>query len=316
MPRTLAFIVHPGFELLDLSGPCSAFHLAREQFGADYRIRVVSVTGGPVVDRAGVSIASDPFDAVGPCHTVLAAGGPTAHQFALDPTARALVRRHSETAARVGSVCTGAFLLAAAGLLDGRRATTHWRYAGLLQSHYPTVQVEVDRIFIRDGAVWTSAGMTAGMDLALAMIEDDLGTNVAQGVARDMVVHRRRLGGQSQFSALHDLAPDNPRIRDALQFAADHLAEDLNVDRLAQVACLSPRQFTRVFVHTTGTTPARAIERLRLEAARARIEDGHDSFAHIARSTGFGNVERLRRSCVALFGQPPQELRRAARQRE
>ena len=315
MQRTLAFIVHPGFELLDLSGPCSAFHLARELYGADYRIRIVSVTGGPVVDRAGVSVASEAFGDVGHCHTLLAAGGPAAPHFALDATARALIQAHSHTAARVGSVCTGAFLLAAAGLLDGHRATTHWRYAGLLQSQYPAVRVDVDRIFIRDGTVWTSAGMTAGMDMSLAMIEEDLGADVAKGVARDMVVPQRRLGGQSQFSTLLDMAPPAGRIHDALRHATAHLSDDLSVARLAEVACLSLRQFTRVFLHTTGTTPAKAIERLRLDAALARIQDGQESFDQIARSVGFGSVERLRRSCVAIFGQSPQELRRAARQR-
>lgn len=314
MKRTISFVVHPGFELLDLSGPCSAFNLASELYGAHYQIRIVSVAGGPVVDRAGVSIASEAFGQVGPSHTILAAGGPTAHQYALNEAARTLIRDNSQTATRVGSVCTGAFLLAAAGILDGRRATTHWRYAGLLQTQYPAIEVDVDRIFIRDGNVWTSAGMTAGMDLSLAMIEDDLGSEVAKGVARDMVIHHRRLGGQSQFSSMLDMAPPAGRVRDALRYVTEHLAEALTVDHLAQIACLSLRQFNRVFFNTTGTTPAKAIERLRLEVARAKIEEGQESFEHIARSVGFGSVERMRRSCLAIFGQSPQELRRSARQ--
>lgn len=315
MKRIISFIVHPGFELLDLSGPCSAFNIASEIYGAQYEIRIVSVEGGPVCDRAGVSIFSEAFDQVERSHTLLAAGGPTAPEFALNEAARKLILESSQAATRIGGVCTGAFLLAAAGILDGRRATTHWRYAGLLQTRYPAIEVDVDRIFIRDGNVWTSAGMTAGMDLALAMIEEDLGPDIAKGVARDMVVHQRRLGGQSQFSALLDMAPAAGRIRDALHYAAEHLADALTVDHLAQIACLSPRQFNRVFLNTTGMTPAKAIERLRLDIARARIEDGEESFEHIARSVGFGSVERMRRSCVTIYGQAPQELRRSARLR-
>lgn len=313
MRHTITFVVHPGFELLDLSGPCSAFNLASELFGAQYQIQIASTGGGPVRDRAGVDVASEDFSRIGPSHTILAAGGPAAPQFALDETARTWLCESSKTAARVGSVCTGTFVLAAAGLLDGRRATTHWRYAGLLQTHYPSVKVDVDRIFIRDGPVWTSAGMTAGMDLALAMIEDDLGPEVAKGVARDMVVYHRRLGGQSQFSAMLDMAPPSGRVRDALSYARAHLSEALTVEHLAQAACLSLRQFNRVFLDATGTTPAKAIERLRLEAARARIEEGQESFEKIAGSVGFGSMERMRRSCIATFGLSPQELRRNAR---
>lgn len=313
MKRTISFVVHPGFELLDLSGPCSAFHLASELHGAEYDVRVVSVTGGPVLDRAGLTIASEGFGEIGQSDTILAVGGPTAHEYALNEASRALIRESSQMAARVGSVCTGAFLLAAAGILNSRRATTHWRYAGLLQTQYPSVQVDADRIFIKDGDVWTSAGMTAGMDLALALIEDDCGPEVAKGVARDMVVYHRRLGGQSQFSAMLELAPPSGRVRDALCYAREHLNEALTVERLADVACVSLRQFNRIFVNATGTTPARAIELLRLDAARSRIEEGSEPFERIACDVGFGSVERMRRSCVAIFGQSPQELRRAAR---
>ncbi|RTL53161.1 MAG: GlxA family transcriptional regulator [Rhodocyclaceae bacterium] len=315
MARIISFIVHPGFELLDLSGPCSAFNLANEFFGARYQIRIASVTGGPVVDRAGVSVASEDFRQIGQSHTILAAGGPTAHEYALNEASRSWLQESGKRAARVGSVCTGAFLLAAAGILDGKRATTHWRYAGLLQTQYPAVEVDVDRIFIQDGKVWTSAGMTAGMDLSLAMIEDDLGPEVAKGIARDMVIYHRRLGGQSQFSAMLDMAPPSGRIRDVLCYAREHLSEDLTVERLAQVACLSLRQFNRVFLNTTGMTPAKAIERLRLDVVRARIEEGQEPFDRIARGAGFGSVERMRRSCISIFGQSPQELRRTARQR-
>ena len=314
MKRTISFIVHPGFELLDLSGPCSAFHLASELFGADYRIRVVSTMGGPVRDRAGVTIASERLETAGPSETLLAVGGPAAHEVALDTATMALMRTCGAAADRMGSVCTGSFVLAAAGLLDGRRATTHWRYAGLLQTRHPSVQVEVDRIFIHDRGVWTSAGMTAGIDLALALIEDDCGPETAHGVARDMVIYHRRLGGQSQFSALLDLAPSSGRVREVLCFAREHLRGDLSVDRLADMACVGTRQFSRIFLNATGMTPAKAIERMRLEAARPRIEQGAEPLDRIASDVGFGTVERMRRSCVAVFGRSPQELRRHGRQ--
>jgi transcriptional regulator GlxA family with amidase domain len=313
MTRTIVFVVHPGFELLDLSGPCSAFHLARELYGAEYGIKVVSASGGPIQDRAGVTVESERFGATGPAETILAVGGPMAHQHARNDRSAALIREAGRTAERVGSVCTGAFLLAAAGMLDGRRATTHWRYAGLLQSQYPRVRIDADRIFIKDGKVWTSAGMTAGMDLALALIEEDCGPDAARGVARDMVVYHRRAGGQSQFSAVMDLAPTSGRVRDALCHAREHLGEALTVERLADVACVSVRQFNRIFLDATGTTPAKAIERLRLDAARAAIEESLEPLEKIARDAGFGGVERMRRSCIAIFGQTPQEMRRAAR---
>jgi transcriptional regulator GlxA family with amidase domain len=204
-------------------------------------------------------------------------------------------------------------VLAAAGLLDGRRATTHWRHAALLQRLYPKVRVESDRIFIDDGGLWTSAGITAGIDLALALIEADLGLEMARGVARDMVVYHRRAGGQAQFSTLLDLAPPSERMRRALAFAREHLHEPLGVERLADAACLSARQFGRTFLAETGQTPAKAVERLRAEAARLRVEAGREPLEAIAKAVGFADPERMRRAFLRVFGQPPQGLRRAAR---
>ena len=222
-------------------------------------------------------------------------------------------RRAAVTARRVASVCTGAFILAAAGLLDGRAATTHWRHAAALQRHYPRVRVDGDRIFIRDGAVWTSAGITAGIDLALALIEADLGRDTARAAAGQLVVYHRRPGGQSQFSELLALDPPSDRIRQALGFARAHLHEPLPVERLASAACLSPRQFGRAFLAETGQTPAKAIERLRAEAARLRLESSQEPIELIARDVGFADPERMRRSFLRVFGQPPQALRRVAR---
>jgi len=206
--------------------------------------------------------------------------------------------------------------MAEAGLLDGHRATTHWRLAHLLQSRYPKVYVEADRIYVRDRTIWTSAGITAGIDLALAMIEADFGSATSKSVARDMVVYHRRPGGQPQRSAVLDLEPVSDRIQSAFAYAREHLHENISVDRLADIARVGSRQFTRIFVKETGETPARAVERLRAEAARPRVEESQEPMDSIARNCGFGDVERMRRSFVRLFGRSPQAMRRHHRRRE
>jgi transcriptional regulator GlxA family with amidase domain len=213
----------------------------------------------------------------------------------------------------VASVCTGAFLLAETGLLDGLRATTHWRYAAQLQSRFPHTRVEGDSIYIADGRIWTSAGIAAGIDLALAMIERDMGAEIARAVARLLVVPYRRPGGQSQFSAMSQMEPESDRIRIALNFAREHLAEALPVERLADAARLSLRQFGRAFRRETGETPAKAVERLRVEAARLRLQDGSEPIEQIALAVGFTDPERMRRAFVKLHGHPPQSIRRESR---
>jgi transcriptional regulator GlxA family with amidase domain len=196
----------------------------------------------------------------------------------------------------------GAFLLAASGLLDGRRATTHWRFAPKLQAMYPAVQVDGDHIFLGEKGVWTSAGMTAGIDMTLALIEEDCGADISRAVARMMVVYYRRPGGQLQHSSLLEMEPGSDRIRRVLSF-----------ERLADEANLSVRQFSRAFMEATGTTPAKAIERLRVEMARPRVEEGREALEVIARAVGFADPERMRQSFTRVFGQAPQAIRRAAR---
>jgi transcriptional regulator GlxA family with amidase domain len=213
-------------------------------------------------------------------------------------------------------VCTGAFALAEAGLLDGRSATTHWAHARRLQERFPAIRVEEDRIFITDGNIWTSAGMSAAIDLTLALIEDDHGAALARSIARKLVVYHRRPGGQSQFSALLELEPRSDRVRRALIYARDHLRDPLPVEVLAEAANLSPRQFTRVFREETGQSPAKAVERLRLEAARVMMEDGCHPMEVVARETGFADRDRMRRAFLRAYGQPPQSLRRSLRQLE
>jgi transcriptional regulator GlxA family with amidase domain len=313
MQRTLWFVVFPGFELLDLGGPLCAFNLAVDFHGAGYDVRIVSTSGGLVSGAAGVAIDTVPPPPSNHVDTLVVVGAPTTEILHGQTETAALVRAIAPRARRHASVCTGAFLLAAAGLLDGRRVTTHWRYAGELQRRYPLLKVDADRIFIREDEIWTSAGITAGIDLALAMIEEDCGTEVSKSIARDLVVYHRRSGGQSQFSTLLDLEPRPGRIRDALAHARAHLGEPLSVERLAEIARISPRQFARQFVAETGETPARAVERLRCEAALPRIENTSEPFDQIALQVGFGDIERMRRVCLRIYGQAPQTLRRRSR---
>jgi len=224
------------------------------------------------------------------------------------------VRRSLSTSRRIAAPCTGAFILAHAGVLDGRRATTHWRFANDLQRRFPKIAVEDDQIFIVDGPIWTSAGMTATIDMALAMIERDHGQDVSRAVALRLVVYHRRAGGQSQFSTLLDLEPKSDRIQKAIDYANANLRNPLTVEELADVASLSPRQFSRAFSAETGQSPAKAVEHLRVEAARLLLEKGRLSLDVIADEVGFSDRERMRRAFLRTTGQPPQAVRRLSRE--
>jgi transcriptional regulator GlxA family with amidase domain len=312
MTRAIGLVLFSGFQILDLAGPLSVFETAnRAGSPPAYRLHLLSEQGG-AVPSSGVAMVETEA-AWPPLDTVVVTGGAGTRDAMKSPGLLDLIRQSAATARRTASVCTGAFVLAAADLLDNRRATTHWARAATLQRLFRSVRVESDRIFVRDGAVWTSAGVTAGIDLALALVEDDLGFEASRAIARDLVVYHRRPGGQSQFSALLELDPPSNRIARALSFARQNLHLELTVERLAEAACLSPRQFSRSFVTETGTTPAKAIERLRAEAARPQIEEGRQPIDVIAREFGFDDPERMRRACIRIFGQPPQALRRAAR---
>ena len=276
-------------------------------------MRLVSASGGLIPGSAAVAVDTMPPLVESHIDTLIVVGAPTTETLYGQTETADLVRRIAPHARRKASVCTGAFLLAAAGLLDGRRVTTHWRFAGELQRRHPSLKVEADRIFVREDDMWTSAGITAGIDLALAMIEEDCGIEVSKAIARDLVVYHRRSGGQSQFSTMLDLEPKPGCVRDALAYARSHLGEGLSVERLADVARISPRQFARQFTAETGETPARAVERLRCEAALPRIEGTTEPLDQIALHVGFGDVERMRRVCIRLYGHPPQALRRRGR---
>jgi transcriptional regulator GlxA family with amidase domain len=312
MARHVRFLVYPGFVLLDLSGPLEAFSAANPMAGRGYRFSVASREGGLVRSSCGLAVATEEL-AIEPADTFVVVGAPTPMDGPEVAAIADAIARTAPLARRTASVCTGAFLLAASGILDGRAATTHWYFAPRLQALHPSLRVDGDRIFTRDGGVWTSAGMSAGIDMTLAMIEEDQGKEVAQAVARMLVVYYRRPGGQYQFSSLVDFDPGSDRIRRTLSFARENLAEDLSVERLAAIANLSVRQFGRAFAAATGMTPARAIERLRVEAARPLVEDGQRTFGDIARLVGFSDPDRLCQGFLRVHGHTPLELRRAGR---
>ncbi|ARP84587.1 AraC family transcriptional regulator [Bordetella genomosp. 8] len=305
--RQIGLILEDGFQLMGLSA-IAAFELANGELGDDgYRLTILSEAGGIVRSTMSAGIESVPFGVMP--DTLIVAGelkpGPVA------PGVRAYLVRAAVEARRIAGVCTGAFVLAEAGLLNGRTATTHWAHARRLQERFPEVRVDEDRIFIRDGNIWTSAGMSAAIDLALALIEDDHGAELARQVARKLVVYHRRPGGQSQFSALLQMEPRTDRVKRALTYAKENLRNALNVEELAQAASLSPRQFSRVFREETGQSPAKAVELLRLEAARAMLEDGRHSMDVVARDTGFADRDRMRRAFLRTYGQPPTGLKRS-----
>jgi transcriptional regulator GlxA family with amidase domain len=284
----------------------TANFIAGEEF---YAVSILSEHGGPVPNSFGTATETEPLD-IKPFDTLLVGAG-----LALTPPSPKLVtflREAVTDARRVASICIGTFILAEAGILDGRRVTTHWAWSQELQRRFPKARVEMDRIFIADGPVWTSAGMTAAIDMALGIVERDMGEDIARATAKMMVVHHRRAGGQSQHSAMFELDAKSDRVQDALAFARRNLREPLNVDQLAEAPRLSPRQFTRVFRLETGQSPARAVENLRLEGARYMLEQGRLSIEEITRETGFGDRERMRRSFLRTYGQTPQAIRNAS----
>lgn len=306
----VGLVLYPGFQVLNLA-VVSVLEFTNLTAGrAVYEIVLLSADGGPVRSSAGFSVETQPFGRRR-FDTVLVVGDNNLTEP--PPALIAFLQRSAKRSRRIGATCTGAFNLAQAGILDGRRATTHWLFAERLRRDYPKVSVEEDRIFIIDGPVWTSAGMTACIDLALALVEEDVGAEIARMVAKKMVVYHRRAGGQSQFSALLELEPRSDRIQTALAYAKEHLHNELSVEELADAAHLSPRQFSRAFHAETGQTPAKAVENLRVEAARLMLESGRHPIEIVARDTGFGDRERMRRAFLRAFGQPPQMIRRATR---
>jgi transcriptional regulator GlxA family with amidase domain len=314
MTHTIAFLVFDNFQLLDATGPIGAFERPMHMLEPPpYRLAVIAQHGGLVRSSAGVALEARAWRGIRDIDTLIIAGGEGTRQAAVCPATLAFVRSQAEKARRICSVCSGSYILAEAGLLAGRRATTHWRRSAHFQSRYPETHVEADRIYTRDGKIWTSAGITAGIDLALALIADDLGDDIAKRAAQELVVYHRRPGGQSQFSALLDIAAEEEKFKALLSWMRDRLAEPLTVERLAEQACMSPRNFARAFARSTGMTPAKAVERLRLEVARERLGSCDSPLSRIASACGFGDTERMRRAFLRSFGQTPQALRRGMR---
>lgn len=311
MTRDIGFLIFPQFQLLDAAGPIAAFEIAGRIVPGAYRLHLIARDPGAVASSSGVAMTAAAFADAPTLDTLIVSGGEGTRTPAICEATLAFARETFRTARRTASVCSGTYVLAAAGLLDGRRATTHWQRSHDFQRRYPAVRLEPDKIFVQDGSLWSSAGITAGIDMALAMIGADLGEDVARRTAQQLVVYHRRPGGQSQFSALLEMR--GGRFDGLLAWARENLALPLGVDQLAERAAMSPRNFARLFAAETGSTPAKAIERLRVEAARALLDGQPLQVEDVALETGFGDQERMRRAFLRAFGQPPQALRRAAR---
>jgi transcriptional regulator GlxA family with amidase domain len=309
----IGVLVFPDFQLLDAAGPISVFEIAARFAGQSPSIKVMAATRGPVRSSSGVEMLARGLKPSGAITTLIIAGGEGVDAAATCEKTLAFVRAVAKRGVRLASVCSGAYMLAEAGLLDGRRATTHWRRTRQFLVRYPDVKWEPDRIFVRDGNIWSSAGITAGIDLALALVTEDYGEAVAQQTARQLVLYHRRSGGQSQFSSLLELKAPSGRFGPLLSWAREHLDAPLTVEDLAEQAGMSSRHFARAFIAETGTTPSKAVERLRIEVARQRVQSSSEAIERVAETTGFRDPERMRRAFIRAFGQPPQSLRRAAR---
>ena len=308
----IVIVAFPSGQILDVSGPMEVFSTASRFLPIPpYRTQVVSAMGGAVLSTSGMEFLTTAIaDVVGPIDTLVVAGGRDIHEASEDEHLVHHIRRLAANSRRVTSVCSGAFLLAAAGLLDGRRATTHWADCELLASDYPLVAVEPDAIYVHDDDVWTSAGVTAGIDLALALVADDHGRRAAVDVARQLVVYLRRSGGQAQFSAvLAAQSGDHEPVRDVLTWLTDNLTADLSIPALAVRANLSDRQFSRVFKAEVGITPAEHVEAVRMEAACRLLETTSKSMEQIATVCGFGVPETMNRAFRRRLNTTPREHR-------
>ncbi|MFZ1153666.1 MAG: DJ-1/PfpI family protein [Solirubrobacteraceae bacterium] len=318
-PRQVVILVFPGVQSLDVTGPLEVFAGAQTLIEATgradrgYEVLILSRNGAPLRTSSGLTIVPHGDFAHTPAQldTLILAGGYGSREASDDQATIEWIVRTSAHARRTASVCTGAFLLAAAGLLDGRNATTHWAAAAELARRHPAVRVDPEPIFLRDGDIWTSAGVTAGMDLALALLEEDLDRDAALTIARHLVLFLRRPGNQAQFSAtLAAQEPVRGPLREVRRHIVESVAGDLSVDSLAELANMSPRHFARSFRAETGVTPARYVESVRLEAARRALEDSAESVAVVASACGFGTAETMRRAFLRALGVGPAEYRR------
>jgi len=311
--RRVLIVAFEGIQPLDVVGPAEVFSTAEQIAPGAYSVDVVARAPNLLLTRSrayGIAPSKSLAQCRGPIDTLIVAGGSGVDDAVADELLVRWVRSAARRSRRVASVCTGAFLLAAAGLLDGRRATTHWGRCRELERRHPEIDVDPNPIFVRDGNVWTSAGVTAGIDLALSLVEDDLGPQIARDVARWLIVFLQRPGGQAQFSAqLSSVPATRAPLRELQAWIADHLGEDLRVETLAARAVMSPRNFARAFRRETGITPAAYVETLRVEAARQRLERSSEPVDQVAAQTGFGTPETMRRAFARRVGVAPAEYR-------
>lgn len=318
--KTVVLVAAPDSQILDVAGPFQVFVRAAEIFVREhptrkppYGVVLASTTHRKSIStNCGLALTGTRTVRTlrGPIDTLLVAGGSGVEKATHDEELLQWLRRAAPRVRRMGSICTGAFLLASAGLLKGKRAATHWKWASELAERFKDTIVDPDPIYIRDGNTYTTAGVTAGMDLALALVEEDLGSALALKVARELVLYFRRAGGQSQFSTAMALqASDRKQIEEVRSWAIDHLGQDLGVAELAAKAGMSPRNFARVFQKETGVTPARFVERLRVEAARRRLEESRDKLEKVASDCGLRSLQGLRRSFMRVLHVPPHEYR-------
>lgn len=314
-PRAVEILAYPAVQLLDVTGPLQVFasandFVARAGKAPPYEMRLVAPGGHSVQASAGVALIATPLSTPEvSLDTLIIAGGEGVDAASMDAELVGWVRRRNAQARRTASICTGAFLLAACGILDGKRAATHWMHCEELARRFPAIRVESDSIFVRDGAVWTSAGVTAGIDLALALVEQDLGLRVALAVARYLVVFMKRPGGQAQFSEVLSLQAAEDKFGELHDWVGKHLADELSLAALAAKAGMSERSFSRHYVETTGMTPARAVERLRVEGARRLLLETRLPVKRISRRCGFGSEETMRRSFLRLLKSTPHDYR-------
>lgn len=316
--RTICIIAFPGCQSLDVTGPYEVFAGANQYLEntgkpAAYRVRLASTAGLTVKTQSGLQLRADsPIAKLrGPIDTLVIGGGPGSREVERDTRTLDVLRRLTAASRRIASVCTGSFVLAALGLLDGKRATTHWAACKELGRRYPRIAVDADPIFVRDGRIYTSAGVTAGIDLALALVEADLGRDVALTIARWLVLYLRRPGNQRQFSVqLQGQVAERDALRRIQAYARDHLDADLSVERLAERSGMSSRHFARCFKTEVGMTPARYVSQLRIEAARRLLEEGRRSIEQVARDCGFNTPETLRRTFARELQTAPRDYRR------
>jgi transcriptional regulator GlxA family with amidase domain len=313
--RRIAVLALPGVQLLDVSGPLDVFAEANLQAGqAAYELSVIATEPGPILSSSGVRLMPDRIigqDADERADTLLVAGCPHADRMDFDAELIAWLRAYAPQTRRFGSVCSGAFLLAAAGLLDGVRVTTHWAMAETLAARYPGVALDEDALYVRDGRVRTAAGVTAGLDLAIALVEEDLGREIAMRVASQLVMFFKRPGGQLQFSRKGEAAPSGrAALQEAQRWVAAHPALDHSVAALAERMKVSPRHFARMFRAEVGMTPAVWVEMARVEAARRLLEDGRQTPKQVAAACGFADADVLRRAFARRIGVTPADYRR------